>query len=254
MMLTDVRQIASLSLLLCLVLLGVMALPPNSATARPLTIATGVSYPLVSSHTKQGFLDSLAKEAFQRAGIDVLVDVLPPKRVLVSANQGAVDGCLLRIEGLEKYYPNLVPIPETTINSQFVAYTTSYTHPITTWDDLNGLSVAYINGWKIFENNIKNSNMVDKLRDPLQMFKMLNRGRINVALYERWQGLHVSQMVGVENLKVHMPPLVEMKMFMYLHKKHQHLAPKVAAALKEIKADGTYQKLYDQILKPLHLD
>jgi ABC-type amino acid transport substrate-binding protein len=38
---------------------------------------------------------------------------------------------------------------------------------------------------------------------------------------------------------------------MYLNNKHAALAPKVAASLAQLKADGSYQSLYDSILKPL---
>jgi len=141
------------------------------AQAESLIIATGIKYPLISSQNHPGFLDLLAKEAFKRAGVDIQVESLPAKRVLVSANQGLVDGCLLRIEGLEKYFPNLVMIPETTINSQFVAYSTTLKEPIKTWKNLEGLLVGYVNGWKIFEKNVTDKGNVNKLRDAVQMFK-----------------------------------------------------------------------------------
>lgn len=38
--------------------------------------------------------------------------------------------------------------------------------------------------------------------------------------------------------------------FMYLNKKHAALAPKAAKALADMKADGSYQELYDRYLKP----
>jgi polar amino acid transport system substrate-binding protein len=40
-------------------------------------------------------------------------------------------------------------------------------------------------------------------------------------------------------------------MFMYLNKKHAALVPKVTQALIDLKADGSYQQFYNQLLKPL---
>jgi len=40
-------------------------------------------------------------------------------------------------------------------------------------------------------------------------------------------------------------------MFTYLNKKHVNLVPKLAQSLKELKADGTYERIYTRILAPL---
>lgn len=38
---------------------------------------------------------------------------------------------------------------------------------------------------------------------------------------------------------------------MYLNRKHAALVPRVAQALVDMKADGTYKRFYDLHLKPL---
>jgi ABC-type amino acid transport substrate-binding protein len=40
-------------------------------------------------------------------------------------------------------------------------------------------------------------------------------------------------------------------MFVYLHRRHAHLVEPVASALAGMRRDGTWQRLYDQILLPL---
>ena len=82
------------------------------------------------------------------------------------------------------------------------------------------------------------------------MFAMLDKGRVDVVLYERWQGLQRAKETGIK-VKVHEPPLASVDMYMYVHKKHAHLAPRLAEALREMKADGTYQKIFDRTLTPL---
>ncbi|CCQ73725.1 ABC transporter substrate-binding protein [Magnetospira sp. QH-2] len=216
-----------------------------------LTIATGLKPPFVTTEAEDGFLEELAKEAFRRAGLDLRVIVLPAERVLRNANDGLEDGCLLRIKGLEKTYPNLVRVPESLINSQFVGYTTGRKIPVSGWGSLAGQAVTYITGWKIFDNNVKQAEQIIKTRDANQMFDILRAGRADVALYERWQGLWVARQMGLKNLAILDPPFVDLKMYMYLNKKHQHHIPKVTEALREMKQDGSYQALYDHILAPL---
>jgi polar amino acid transport system substrate-binding protein len=47
------------------------------------------------------------------------------------------------------------------------------------------------------------------------------------------------------------PPLAMREMFIYLHKKHKALVPKLANVLREMKQDGRYQILVDKHLTPL---
>jgi polar amino acid transport system substrate-binding protein len=75
-----------------------------------------------------------------------------------------------------------------------------------------------------------------------QLFSLLTNNRADLVLYERWQGNHLLTELG---LKAHMlrPPLATTEMFMYLHKKHEHLAEPAARALRAMKADGSYQRI-----------
>lgn len=233
----------SICCLLCL------ALPVKAA--EQLVIGTGLKPPLVSSDTQKGFLDTLAKEIYRRIGIDLEVIILPAKRVLENANSGIEDGCLLRIAGLEKYYPNLIQVPETILNSEFVGYTTEVHAKVTGWESLAPFSVGFVNGWKIFETNVRGVKEIQKVSSPPQLFQLLMKKRVDIILYERWQGLQLARQMQISDIKTLEPPFVTKKMYMYLHKDHADLVPKVAASLADIKADGTYDKLFVRILNPL---
>ena len=82
------------------------------------------------------------------------------------------------------------------------------------------------------------------------MFIMLDKGRVELVLYERWQGLQRARDTGVK-VTVHEPPLASVDMYMYVHKDHAHLAPKMASTLRDMKADGSYQAIVDRTLTPL---
>ena len=68
--------------------------------------------PPLSSTEQTGMLDQIIKNAFFRLGLSASVTRLPAERSLTNANLGIDDGDILRIKGLEKIYPNLMPIPE----------------------------------------------------------------------------------------------------------------------------------------------
>ena len=40
-------------------------------------------------------------------------------------------------------------------------------------------------------------------------------------------------------------------MYLYVHKSNQALVPELAAALRELKADGSYDALFSRVMEPL---
>ncbi|MCW8914965.1 MAG: transporter substrate-binding domain-containing protein [Magnetovibrio sp.] len=212
---------------------------------------TSTSAPYVTDD-QQGFQDLVIAEAFKRLGLKARVEKYDASaRALINANDGVDDGVAMRIKGLEANFPNLVRVQERLIVNDFVAYSRGLDLRSETWESLKPYMVGYINGWVIFERNLPSNQPKATVRDPQQMFAMLNKQRIDVALYERWQGLYNAHSSGLI-VKVHEPPLASVDMYMYVHKKHAKLAQPLAKVLRAMKADGTYQAIYDKSLTVLN--
>jgi polar amino acid transport system substrate-binding protein len=229
-------------------LLGCLGLAGGVQAADKLVLTTGVVAPYTTADHK-GFLDQIIVAVFKEAGLEAELQVYPTStaRTLLNANAGIDDGEAMRIAGLEKQYPNLIRVPETLIANDFVAYATQVQTATTDWKSIEPYVVSYMIGWKIFENNVHNVKEVTQVRDADQLFGLLANGRTDLALYERWQGLERIRALG---LKAHAlePPLARTDMFIYLHKKHEALVPRVAQALVRLKANGTYQRIFDATL------
>ena len=200
---------------------------------------------------RTGFLDVIAKEALRRIGVGLEIIKLPVERALINANAGIDDGDLNRIAGLEKAYPNLVRVPEKMMDMDFVAFTKHVEIQTDGWQALKPYSIAIIKGWKILENKIPGEATVTLAEDAEQLFRLLEKDRVDLVLYSRWTGLACIKRHKLSRVRVLTPPLVTKEMFMYLHKKHKHLVPKIAAALRAIKAEGTYQRLFQENVAPL---
>lgn len=237
--------------LLTLLLSFVLALTGSVAhAADKIVLSSGVLQPYTTPD-RNGFLDLLFKAVFNDLGMEAEVIIYPTatERGMLNANEGVDDGLAMRVAGLEKQYPNLIRVPEPVIVNDFVAYTTGKRFVTDNWVSLEPYVVTYIIGWKVFEQNVPKGKEITLVRDADQLFGLLKSNRADVALYERWQGLVKVREMGFK-VQVLEPPLVRTNMYMYLHKKHAALVPKVSAVLAKIKQDGRYQHIVDTTLTP----
>jgi len=214
-----------------------------------LLLATGALPPLSASPGHPGFLDELARAAFRRIGIDVDVEALPPERAMINADEGIDDGDIYRIAGIERSFPNLVRVPEDVLDFEFTAYAKSPDIRIRTWDDLAPYAVAYTTGYRFYDLHVKAAREITKTASIEELFPLLESGRADVILVDRWQAQWIARREGYAVRRIE-PALARTPMFMYLNRKHEALVAGVARALAEMKADGTYRKLYDTYLKP----
>jgi len=207
--------------------------------------------PPFSNENRTGYHDLLTIEVFNRLGLDIIIPRLPAERALINVNKGIDDGNVPRIAGLDRLYPNLIMVPENLMDYEFVAFTRHSDFPTTGWDALKPYDVAIITGWKILEKNVVSVHSLTKVKNQTQLFTLLKSDRIDVVIYEKWQGLQTARDLGITDIRILYPPLAKREMFMYLHRKHVDLIPELAAALKNMKEDGTYLRIFDKTLKPL---
>lgn len=213
------------------------------AAGLPVLVLNDTNEPPFTTPDGRGFLDAVAGEAFRRAGMRLKLVRLPAERGLINANAGVEDGDLTRIVGLEAQYPNLVRVPERLAVWEFAAFGRQPGQPAT-WDALKSHPIGHIRGWKIYERELADAPYVITAEDSAQLFRQLQRERIDVALFERWQGLARIRREGMQGIHVLDPSLARRDMYIYLHKRHAALVPRLVDALREIKAEGLYDRWY----------
>ncbi len=201
--------------------------------------------PPYTTTDQKGFVNAVAFEAFRRAGVQLRLVKLPAERGLINANAGIEDGDLARIAGLHAMYPNLIRVPEKLIDWEFVAFGKNPTL-LSKLDVLRTQPIGHIRGWKIYENMLAGAPAVVSSDDSAQLFRQLQLDRIDVALYERWLGMSLLRKQGIKGIYPLEPAIAKREMYIYLHKRHAALVPKIAEALRAIKAEGLYDKLYKE--------
>jgi len=225
----------------------ILSLPSSvfpSSELKPIYLNTTAKEPLSTSN-QQGLMDLVATEAFRRCGYKLVLDKLPAERALRNADMGIIDGELSRIEGIETLYPNLVRVPEKIYDWYFVAFSKKSMELNNGWDSLSNHNIAFVNGWKIYEKFSPKTAIVTRTKNEDQLFNLLIRDRTDIVLYHRAGGHFIVKKLQLNDVKELSPPLAIKEMFIYLNKKHSRLVPKLAKALAELKADGTYSRIMD---------
>ena len=224
---------------------SILLLMAELARAAPLPVLmlNDTNAPPYTAPDQSGFLDAVASAAFRRAGVILKLVKLPAERALRNANAGIGDGDMVRIAGLEAQYPNLIRVPEKLIDWSFTAFSKDASIHAR-WEVIRQRQVGHINGWKIYEQQLAGAPHVIRVDDAAQLFRLLELDRIEVALYARWLGDALVQQQGIKGVHAIEPPLATREMFIYLHKRHAALVPRLAEALRAIKAEGLYDRLY----------
>ena len=235
------KKIILLTTLVCLFYLAPVSASENKP--RSLIINSGSSAPLTIDDNS-GFYPDIIHEIFRRLNIPVYVRHTQSASSLKNVNAGRDDGVIARVKGLEKKLINLIRVPEKVIEVEFVPISNNKNIKIKTWDDLKNYNVAYIKGWKIYDNKVTKYKSLTKAKEITQLFRLLQKKRVDVILSQRKLSHSVMKKI---NYFPHMhAPLVTREMFIYMHNKNYKIVPKIALEIKKIKKDGTYKKIYEK--------
>jgi len=190
--------------------------PQGAVSAGEEVFRVSTSYKsLLSTPEQTGMLDRLIKEAFRRIGLRAEIVFTPTGRSLPDVDAGLLDAEINRIEGMERTFPD-------------------------GWESIRNLHIGIVRGWKILEENTRGFPNVILVPTETELFTMLDKGRIDVALYDKLTGYETVARLNFPEIRHLEPPLVSRDMFLYVHTKNAGLVEEIAGALREMKRDGTY--------------
>ena len=227
---------------------------PETARAQEHVFRISTSYKsLLSTPEHTGMLDMLIKEAFQRAGLRAEIVFTPTERSMYDVDAGLLDGEINRIEGMEKNFPNLVRVPEPNMTMHFVAFS-NQPYPVDGWESLKDLHIGVVSGWRILEEHTEGFPKRVLVPSETELFTMLHKGRIDIALYDKLTGYETISRLGYTGIRHLEPPLISRNMFLYMHKSHSVMVGVIAEALREMKLDGTYDRIVSEATAHLGAD
>ena len=225
-----------------LILFLFLFFPSASSAQSILTFTTGDD----QSHGRAKAMNAVLTECFNRIGIKLNITPLPSQRSLINTNSGIEDGNFLRTDTLSYAFLNLVIVPERLSVNHVVAFSKNEKMEINGWKSLFQYNVAYVNGWKNSERELINHDSKTVVKNEYLLFTLLENNRADVGIFGLSTGTEVLKKLGYTSIKAIEPPIVTNDLFLYLHKKHTALIPKIVKTLQSMKQDGTYWNIVDQ--------
>lgn len=179
-------------------------------------------------------------------GVVLEIFPMPSKRSLINADNGTEDGNFVRTDGITQKYPNLIKVPEKISENRIVAFSKNPGMKINGWKSLLTYHVAYVNGWRNCERELKNARAITVVKNEALLFTLLEKDRAQVGVFGQSTGTSVLKILGYSRITPLVPPIVISDLFLYLHKKHQPLISDIVSTLRGMKKDGTYERFIHQ--------
>jgi polar amino acid transport system substrate-binding protein len=164
-------------------------------------------------------------------------------------DNGELDGEVNRIKGIDKNYPNLIMVSIPVNNLEGVVFTKKI-FPVKGWKSLTPYTIAVRRGTKFAEKGTKGMNRILLVKNK-QLFIMIDKGKADVSVTSRLEGLEEIKKLNIKGIKVLEPPLVKMSLYHYLNKKHYSLVPKITESLQKLEKQGIIQKIRNQIISDM---
>lgn len=185
------------------------------------------------------------KEAFKRLGIPLETRFYPLARRAALVDEGIIDGDAARVHAYGAAHPNLVRVEESIMDLSFALFTANSTLRLGRLEDLaaSNLMAEHRRGILLCENTLKQLLPPERVSDVTseqQGLKKLLAGRTDVYCEIESvvkQGLASPELAGTTSIRK-LFEIGYLPTYPYFHKKRAELAPRLAAVLKQMKAEG----------------
>jgi polar amino acid transport system substrate-binding protein len=189
----------------------------------------------------------ILQAAYRRIGHTVNLIDLPGARAIAEANRGNSDGEVVRLKRVLNKFQNLRVVPEPLLLVETSIASKNLSIKVSGWETAKKHSATTVRGYKSVERRLKSQagNFANSVESAL---KMLVYDRVEIVVLSKLD-LQTSMRKGnYPNVHILEPPISKVQLYHMLHVSQEALIPAVAAVLKAMKADGSYQRIIDDYL------
>jgi len=194
----------------------------------------------------------LLEVIYSRANIPLEFEILPAKRALFESSEGRVDGELQRIYEIGEEYSTLVRVPTPFTYFEVVAYSKKHNFYVSGWSSLSGYgAIGRVRGLKYIDLGLKGMKGVYDVTGTNQLMKMLDSGRLDIAVTSGFNGAYNIHKLELNNIHRLHPVIERHQLYHYLHKKHIKLIPIIDEVIQSMKKSGELERLREQFSKKI---
>ncbi len=241
------RTSLKFSLLVMALLLMVPFSPIRASEANP---AATIRLVAAANTVDTVIAEVILRKAYARLGHRVAITKYPAERALKLADGGRADGDVQRIDGLGKHYPNLIQLYPAINYIEGSAFTAGKDITINGWDSLRPHRIGLIRGIKFAELNTVGMDR-HFVGDYGALFRMLRKGRFELGVSPRLNGLYQLKRLNMNGISVLDPPVARFDLYHYLHRSRAELAPKLEAVFRDMQAGGELSAIRQSVIAEL---
>lgn len=187
---------------------------------------------------------------YQKLGINITITPLPANRAQTEARKGIKDGEIMRIWSYGGENPTTIRVPTPYYYLETMCFIRKDSGiSIRTIDDLRPLKIAKIRGVKHTNNITTGMPHVFDMDNRIAMMKVLENGRVDVAITNTIDGLQIIQKGKFSNVINSGKPLAVLKLYHYIHESHKDLVPKIDEVIIKMKENGELETLINEAEK-----
>ena len=159
-----------------------------------------------------------------------------------------LDGDLVRRAEAIDLQSNLLKVPTSFIRGKAVAFSKNKNIIIKGWESLKPYKIAILRGYKGAEKYTRLFNP-EIINTAEELFYFLHKGRADIIIYPYYAGIIHLKKLGITDIYPLSPPLDEVPIYHFLHKKHARLVPKVDKIIQQIIREDLPKKVKQQVLE-----
>ena len=222
--------------------------PAASGAAAPFRLGMDSELETLSGR----WIRKIYEEAFRRLNVPLELQVTPSQRLSVLTDEGTLDGDVLRVYGYAHAHPNQVRVEESVFDVVFSLYTADPALQLARLEDLAGkpLLGEFRRGVAICERTLRQWLPDAQVSDVAQVDQALRKLRAQRTDIFCDNNISVAttlvrpEFAGAPALRRLLDIDKPLPLYPYLHRKHAALAPRLAATIAKMKAEGLIQRYW----------
>jgi polar amino acid transport system substrate-binding protein len=190
----------------------------------------------------------IVREAFERAGLTVEFRPLPLIRSIEMANDGEIDGDLMRIETVAAAYPNLMMVPIAINRVDLAIYGIAPRISGLTRSEIRLMRVGVRRGNFVVARHSAGLSTIEA-QTPEATFDMVRSGRVGVAIATHVDTeAHIAD-GSVSGVQAWPCVWASELLSLLLNRRHRDQVPRIEGALRQMSREGLIDRYYVEELR-----